>query len=65
MGIREDHLISRAPEMTGMELFPRDLPEGEGKLVRYPSRVDTDVYFETDQNCDASTEGDVGMEIIN
>ena len=42
MGIREDYMISWAPDRHGAKTFPRDLPEGEGRLARYPSQDDTD-----------------------
>ena len=42
LGRREEYMISWAPDMSEINMFPRDLPEGEGRLVRYPSQDDTD-----------------------
>ena len=63
MGIREEYMISWAPARNGINTFPRDLPEGEGRLVRYPSQDDTDVDLaETEEDLETTMTEDVEME---
>ena len=63
LGIREEYKISWAPDRNRAEMFPRDLPEGEGRLVRYPSQDDTDVDLAVDdEELETETEEDVEME---
>ena len=63
MGLREEYMISWAPERNSINTFPRDLPEGEGRLVRYPSQDDTDVDLaEDDEDMETTIDEDVEME---
>ena len=62
-GIREEYMISWAPERNRIITFPRDLPEGEGRLVRYPSQDDTDVdLVEDNEEMETTIDEDVEME---
>ena len=63
LGRREEYMVSWAPDMSGINMFPRDLPEGEGRLVRYPSQDDTDVDLaEDDEELETTMDEDVEME---
>ena len=61
-GIREEYMISWAPDRNRAEIFPRDLPEGEGRLARYPSQDDTDDDLaEPDEELETTIDEDVEM----
>ena len=61
-GIREEYMISWAPDRNRAEMFPRDLPEGEGRLARYPSQDDTDEDLaEPDEELETTIDEDVEM----
>ena len=61
-GIRGEYMFSWAPDRSRAEMYPRDLPEGEGRLVRYPSQDDTDEDLaELDEELEATIDEDVEM----